>query len=127
MRSDGGLTLIEVVVSMAILFIVFLGMSAGGLVVLDRNIGNTMRDEAVAVAEIEMQRVRNTPFDNIVSVTDNVSRRIRGIEKTFNVNRAVASLDGSNLQVSVNVAWTRTEPGGTKTYNHQVFTIVRKR
>ncbi|MBP2683369.1 MAG: hypothetical protein H6Q79_1408, partial [Deltaproteobacteria bacterium] len=62
MKNDGGMTLIEVVVSLAIVFIVFLGMSAGGLLVLDQNIKNLMRDEAVSVAEMEMQRVRNTPF-----------------------------------------------------------------
>lgn len=127
LRNDDGLSLVEVVVSMAILFVVFLGMSAGGLVVLDQNLRSAMRDEAVAVAETEMQHVRNLPFDNVVSATDNVSRRIRGVAKSFNVARTVTSLDGGNRQVAVNVTWTRTEMGVQKSYNHQVFTIVRQR
>ena len=57
------MTLVEVLVAMAIVFIVFLGMSSAGLVVLDQNIKNSQRDEAVSVAEMEMQQVRNTPFD----------------------------------------------------------------
>ena len=127
MKNNGGMTLIEVLVSLAIVFIIFLGMSAGGLLVLDQNIKNLLRDEAVSVAEMEMQRVRNTPFDNIVSATDNVSRRIRGIGRNFNVNRTVTSLDTGNRQVSVNVTWIRQEMGVDKTFNHQVFTIVRQR
>jgi len=127
LKNDGGMTLIEVVVSLAIVFIIFLGMSAGGLLVLDQNIKNLMRDEAVSVAEMEMQRVRNTPFDNIVSAVDNVPRRIRGASRNFTVDRTVTSLDSANRQVSVNITWSRPEMGVNKTYNHQVFTIVRKR
>ena len=56
------MTLVEVLVAMAIVFIIFLGMSSAGLVVLDQNIKNSQRDEAVSVAEMELQKVRNTPF-----------------------------------------------------------------
>ena len=59
-----GMTLVEVLVAMAIVFIIFLGMSSAGLVVLDQNIKNSQRDEAVGVAEMEMQQVRNTPFND---------------------------------------------------------------
>ena len=61
-NSASGMTLIEVLVALAIVFIVFLGMSSAGLVVLDQNIRNSQRDEAVGVAEMEMQQVRNTSF-----------------------------------------------------------------
>ena len=37
-NSASGMTLVEVIVALAIVFIVFLGMSSGGMVVLDQNI-----------------------------------------------------------------------------------------
>src|SRR5512140_1482027 len=89
-NSASGMTLVEVLVAMAIVFIIFLGMSSAGLVVLDQNIKNSQRDEAVGVAEMEMQRVRNTPFnvltlasDNDPVPIDNVSRRIRGLNMNY--------------------------------------------
>jgi len=50
-NNASGMTLVEVIVSLAIVFVVFLGLSASGLVVLNENIKNDFRDEAVNVAE----------------------------------------------------------------------------
>ena len=133
MKNNGGMTLVEVLVAMAIVFIIFLGMSSAGLVVLDQNIKNSLRDEAVNVAEMEMQQVRNIPFpptaDNHV-----VSRQIRGLNVDYTVARTVANPDNTapatdptNRQVTINVTWTRIENQQTRTYNHRVLTIVRSR
>jgi prepilin-type N-terminal cleavage/methylation domain-containing protein len=127
MKNNGGMTLVEVLVAMAIVFVVFLGMSSAGLVVLDQNIKNSQRDEAVSVAELEMQRVRNTPFDNIVSDTTprHEFRQIRGLNVDYTINRTVVGLNPQNKQVTNNVSWTRWENNTQKTYSHQVMTIVR--
>ena len=132
MKNNGGITLIEVLVAMAIVFIVFLGMSSAGLVVLDQNIRNSQRDEAVSVAEMEMQQVRNTPFnvltlaaDNVSVSIDNVSRQIRGLTVNFGVWRTVTQLNVNNLQVTIRVTWNRIENSLTRSYNHTVITIVR--
>ena len=134
MKNNGGMTLVEVLVAMAIVFIVFLGMSSAGLVVLDQNIKNSQRDEAVSVAEMEMQQVRNTPFsvltsasDNVSVSIDNVSRQIRGLNVNYGVWRTVNHLDVNNLQVSIRVTWNRIENQQTRSYNHTVLTIVRLR
>ena len=128
------MTLVEVLVAMAIVFIIFLGMSSAGLVVLDQNIKNSQRDEAVGVAELELQQTRNIPFnvltlatDNVSASIDNVSRRIRGLDVNYGVSRTVNHLDPNNLQVSIRVTWNRIENGQTRTYNHTVITIVRPR
>lgn len=134
MKNNGGMTLVEVLVAMAIVFIVFLGMSSAGLVVLDQNIKNSQRDEAVSVAEMEMQQVRNTLFstltlapDNVSVSIDNVSRQIRGLNMNYGVWRTVNHLDVKNLQVSIRVTWNRIENQQTKSYDHTVLTIVRSR
>jgi Tfp pilus assembly protein PilV len=128
------MTLVEVLVALAIVFIVFLGMSSAGLVVLDQNIRNSQRDEAVSVAEMEMQQARNTPFnvltsasDNVSVSIDNVSRQIRGLNVNYGVWRTVNHLDVNNLQVSIRVTWNRIENQQTRSYDHTVLTIVRSR
>jgi len=128
------MTLIEVLVSMAIVFIVFLGMSSAGLVVLDQNIKNSQRDEAVGVAEMEMQQVRNIPFATIANDNHIVSRQVRGLNVGYTVVRTVANPDGTtpatdpnNRQVTINVTWNRIENQQTRSYNHSVLTIVRLR
>ena len=134
MKNNGGMTLVEVLVAMAIVFIVFLGMSSAGLVVLDQNIRNSQRDEAVSVAEMEMQQVRSTPFATIANDNHIVSRQIRGMNVGYAVARTVANPDGStpatdptNRQVTINVTWNRIENQQTRSYNHRVLTIVRSR
>lgn len=127
MKNNGGMSLVEVLVALVIVFIVFLGMSGGGLFVLDQNIKNTQRDEAVSVAEMEMQKVRNTPFAAILDNTHHVFRPVRGLNVDYTVTRTVQVLDAPNKQVTINVGWTRWENKQLKPYNHQVLTIVRSR
>jgi Tfp pilus assembly protein PilV len=128
------MTLIEVLVAMAIAFVVFLGMSSAGLVVLDQNIKNSQRDEAVSVAEMEMEDVRNIPFATIANDNHVATRKIRGLNVAYNVVRTVSNPDGTtpatdanNRRVTINVAWNRIENQQTRTYNHTVLTIVRLR
>jgi len=133
LRNNGGMTLVEVLVAMAIVFIIFLGMSSAGLVVLDQNIKNSHRDDAVSVAEMEMQkRVRNEQFsvlaaatDNVPVSVDNVTRRIRGLNVNYGVWRTVEHLDVRNLRVTIQVRWNRIENNQTKSYTHTVLTLVR--
>jgi len=127
LKNNGGMTLVEVLVAMAIVFIVFLGMSSAGLVVLDQNIKNSQRDEAVSVAEMEMEKVRSIPFAAIDNDSRIESRRIRGLNVGYNVVRTVLPLDSNNRRVTINVTWNRIENQQTRTYNHTVLTIVRSR
>jgi Tfp pilus assembly protein PilV len=128
------MTLVEVLVAMAIVFIVFLGMSSAGLVVLDQNIKNSQRDEAVSIAEMEMQRVRSIPFTAIDNDSSVESRRIRGMNVGYTVTRTVANPNGTtpatdpnNRRVTINVTWSRIENQQTRSYNHTVLTLVRSR
>jgi len=125
------MTLIEVLIAVVITFIVFLGLSGSGIFVLNENIKNSLRDEAVSVAGMEMEQIRNFPFDNLYSApgtqsVDNVTRQIRGLTVNYGVTRTVTILDLNNLQVSINVTWTRTENNQTRSYNDNIATIVRR-
>lgn len=121
------MTLIEVLVSLVIVFVIFLGLSSSGLVVLDQNIKNELRDEAVSVADNAVQDARLARFDNVTDLPAyNVLRPVRNVNRSFTVTRTVTILDPDNRQVAVNVTWTRMENGHPRTYSHQVVTIVRR-
>jgi type II secretory pathway pseudopilin PulG len=125
------MTLVEVLIALVITFIVFLGLSASGIFVMNENIKNSLRDEAVSVAGMEMEQVRNTTFDTLYDNTapqppSPVVRQIRGLTVNYGVTRTVTILDLNNLQVSINVTWTRTENNQTKSYNDNIATIVRR-
>ena len=122
------MTLVEVLVALAIVFVIFLGLSDAGLVVLNENIKNSLRDEAVSVAESEMQVVRNMPFASLPGADNTVTytvppRPIRGLSVNYTVTRGIRFLDNDNREVTINVAWTRQG----RAYNHQILTIVRQR
>lgn len=131
MKNKDGMTLIEVMIAIVITFIVFLGLSGSGIFVMNENIKNSMRDEAVSVAGMEMERARNTSFDSLHDNTappplSPVPRQIRGLTVNYGVTRTVTVLDTNNLQVSINVVWTRTENNQTRSYNDNIATIVRR-
>ena len=125
-KNERGLTLLETVVALAIIFIVFLGLTDAGLLVMEHNIRNTVRDEGVSVTEFEMAAVSNIPFAALpVGVTARpvVSRQIRGLTMNYTPSWTITALNADNRQVVVNVGWSRRG----KTYNHQATTIVRNR
>lgn len=125
-KNEQGLTLLETVVALAIVFIVFLGLTDAGLLVVEHNIRNTIRDEGVRVVETEMGAVREIPFATLpVGVTNRpvVTRQIRGLTVSYAPTWTITALNADNLQVVVNVAWTRMG----NNYSHQATTLVRNR
>lgn len=125
-KNERGLTLLETVVAMAIVFIVFLGLTDAGLLVVEYNINNTIRDEGVSVAETEMAAVREVPFAALpLGVTNRpvVTRQIRGLAVSYTPTWTITALNADNLQVVVNVAWTRKG----KAFSQQATTLVRNR
>jgi len=133
-KNERGLSLLEMLVALSILFIVFLGLLEAGLLVFDFNITNALRDEGVRVTEMEMAEVRNTLFAALpVGSTTRpaVSRQVRGLTVNFSPTWNVTALNADNLQVVINVAWQRSAwtPSGRalRNFSHQVTTIVRNR
>lgn len=124
-KDNGGFTLIELVISTAIMFIVFLGLTGTVMTALEFNIQNALLDEAVSVGETKMNELRSLPFDNIVSDATgvDVARQVRGFNVSYHVTTAVGTPAADIRQVTMAVTWTRHG----KTRSHNYSSIVRNR
>lgn len=126
-RDERGLTLVEVLVALAIVFIVFLGLTDSGLVALEYNIQNGLREEGVQVADDVIAASRNLPFLTLSGMlgtdpTQTVTRQVRNLSWPYQYTRTITALNADNIQVSVNVHWQRKG----RTFTHQAVAIVRR-
>ena len=95
----------EVLVALVIMAIILLGNMAALSLSYRRNLQNILRDEAVKVAQEEMERYRDRG-----TCDASVSRQIRNYQWTFNVNCATNSLlAGRITELTVTVSWQDPE------------------
>lgn len=123
MQNNQGFTLVEIMVSLVVLMIMFLGMMQTVLVGLDSNMVNVLRAEAVMIAEEQMDEARDINFPALATTPDEtVERDFRRIaDFQYTLSQTVAVIDANNKQVTIQVTW----PWKTQTYNHTIQTIVR--
>ncbi len=133
LKDSRGLTLVEVLMAMLVSFIVFLGLTETIVVAVNANVQNALREEAVRVAEEEINAVRTIPFDNVVvpsaqlPASETVARSFRNMTINYTVTRSVVNTEANLKQVSVTVAWTRVKRNNNANYSITFSTIVRKR
>jgi Tfp pilus assembly protein PilV len=123
-HNEKGVTLIEILISLLLTAIVFGGLLQTSLLVVNNNIQNLLRDEAVSIAEERMNQARNTPFVSLISEPADVPvvRNFRGVTAfRFNTRMTIVTIDANNKQVAVRVTWSRKGV----TYNHNITTLVR--
>ena len=139
-----GLTLIEVLIALVVFLLISIALMQTALVVIDSNMINVLRDEAVNIAEMRMNDARNLGFtdtvDNLVSDAGGlagacpagfsptglgllVERDFRNISDfDFCTNREVNDLDIDNKEVIITVGWIWKG----QDYTHSITTIVRR-
>lgn len=121
--TEGGLTLIEMMIALVVLLLVSLAMMQTALVSIDANMTNALRDEAVGIAEMSMSEARNTPFDTLAAPSGTVTRNIRNITNfQYSLSGTVTSAGTDAKQVDISVTWTWKG----QTYTHTISTIVRR-
>jgi type IV pilus assembly protein PilV len=122
--NDKGVTLIEIMIALVILMIASLALMQTALLGISMNVQNAMRDEAVNVAEMEMNDLRNLPFDNInTAATSTVaSRNLRGFIINYAISPQVVDINSNSKQINISVAWNYRG----KAYTHGITTILRK-
>lgn len=118
-----GMTLVEIMIALMILLIASLALMKTAMLGISMNVQNTLRDEAVNVAEAEMNVLRSQPFNNIASAaTATVSRNFRGFTEDYGFTPTVASITADSKQVNISVTWNYRG----QAYVHSITTILRK-
>jgi prepilin-type N-terminal cleavage/methylation domain-containing protein len=123
MSDKNGFSLVEVMISLVVMLIIFLGLIQGAMVTIDSNMANSLREEAVDVAYMQMNTARSTPFAslNVGTTTTPVVRNFRNTSVSFSTAQSVATIDGNNKSVNVSVTWNwKNQP-----YTFATSTYVR--
>ncbi len=124
LHDKRGMTLIEIMIAVVLLAIVAVALLQSSIVVMNNNIKNELRDEAVNVAEQRMNEIRNIPFADLATgpTSTTITRNIRGmINFPFTATLTPNVIDTNSKQETILITWTyRGLP-----YNHSVSTVLR--
>jgi Tfp pilus assembly protein PilV len=131
MQNSRAFTLIEVIIAMFILMVGMLALLNTAAVIIENNLVNIIRDEAVKVGDQKMDELRNTSLAPTAWSCAATSRVFRSVTTEFNVCARVTNLssDGNTKQVDVAVGWNHKgtgalSPTGRK-YQHSLSSVVR--
>lgn len=131
MIDSRGFTLIEVLVAIVILMIGLLGMLSGIDLALKENVKNTLRNEAVLVADDLMMSTRAKQFISLSTTVTPAfvfdltrfpeSRRyVRGLYKNYSVRRTITPKTPQTKEVVIEVSWNYKN----QQYTHAVSSFV---
>jgi len=132
-QNKRGFTLVEVVIAMFLLLVCMLGLLNAAVVMMEHNLGNILRDEAIRVGAQEMNGLKNTDFDVLTNtswVCAEEGRKIRGGDINYNVCSQITSPSVNTRQLEVAVGWNHRgtgslEPTGRK-YQHGISSLVSR-
>lgn len=137
MLNNKGMTLVEVLVAMVLSLIISLALLQTSLIGIEHNVKNSIRDEAVGIAEKRINELRSTTWPDALNPNDltdtggvftaftvepTVKRNIRTVSVTFTPTKNIDDLDTTTKQVTVRVSWTWKG----STFTHNATTVLRK-
>jgi type IV pilus assembly protein PilV len=99
-----GFTLVEVLIAMLVLLLGTLSSLVGVMAAGDYNLRNALRNEAVRIAQEQLEDMRVGRYDSIVSAKLDIQRQVRKSPYSFHVERPVIT-DGTLKWVGLNVRW----------------------
>ncbi len=136
MLNKKGMTLVEVLVAMVLSLIISLALLQTSLIGIEHNVKNSIRDEAVGIAEKRINELRGTSWPGALTPNDlsdtggvftaftvepTLQRNIRTASVTFTPTKNIDDLDSNTKQVTVRVSWTWKGA----TYTHSATTVLR--
>ena len=135
-----GLSLVEVMIALVIVLLVFLALMQTALVSIESNTVNNLRDEAVSIAEMRMNELRNRPFDDLdlngaldpnplTFPDETINRNIKNISNfPFTTDTRIDALNSDNKQINIIVTWEWKDKtiANSDPYTHSITTIRRR-
>ncbi len=128
MLNKKGLTLVEVLIALVITLVLFLALMQSALLSISVNVNNSIRNEAVRIAEMRMIELRNTSFDDLTTPDPPdtvIPRNFRNFSIDFTSTDTITSLPAANptaKQIQVSIEWTFKGENHT----HSITTIKRR-
>ena len=121
--NQKGVTLVEVLISLVITLVVFMGLIQASLLSIDSNLRNELRDAGVRIGSEYMARSRSDNWNTLVSDTPPpVTRTFRNRTQQFDLTRTVTVTDSNNKQIDITVSYMYR--GETSTF--RLNSVVRK-
>jgi prepilin-type N-terminal cleavage/methylation domain-containing protein len=141
LNNKKGFTLVEMMIAMVIILVAVLGLVQATLLSIDSNVRNLFRDEAVRIAEEQMNVLKSLPVSDTnlppgttcppPLATNPVIRNFRDITKNYTVCSSISNIlpDGTKKSVQVIVGWNHKKElpltGVTNTeYQYSMTSIV---
>jgi type II secretory pathway pseudopilin PulG len=130
--NNKGASLIEMMISLLILLVVSLALMQSALLGMSKNLENSLRDEAVNVADMRMNQLFSLPFTEAVTdprlaatapVAEPVIwRRLRNFDITYSPTLTITDINADSKQISISVSWSYKD----NSYTHGTRSIMRK-
>jgi prepilin-type N-terminal cleavage/methylation domain-containing protein len=119
-RNKKGFTLIETLIAVSILTIAMLAMLNTIVISFQYGMRNSIRNEAIKMAEKKMNELRNTTFSSLASSTSTETRTFRNLTVTYTQQWTVSVLSTTSTAINVAVSWTYMG----QPYTHSTASIV---
>ncbi|NWF98794.1 MAG: prepilin-type N-terminal cleavage/methylation domain-containing protein [Nitrospirae bacterium] len=142
--NNNGFSLVEVLVASVIVLLVFFALMQTALIAIESNMLNELRNEAIYIAQLRMNNVRDMTYTSIVSDSASlsscdcpsgfyssgecISRNVRSLSYNYCTNLSCTELSGDgncatndadNKQITITVGWKWKG----NNYTHVISTI----
>lgn len=117
-----GFTIIEVLMAMLIMTVGLLGLLQSVNVAYEHSLRNKLREEAVSLAEEQLNYMRTKAEKLEEPETLTVTRPIGGVSKDFTVTRGNDDIGANSLRLKVAVEWRYKNDLKT----HEIYTIKKR-
>ena len=122
LKDKNGFTLLEALIAIALLVLMMLALWRSAAMIMNRNVENSLADEAVKIANEEIENLRNMPFSSLSHVPTSKTeiRKVRNFNQTFTVNEALNATSTSVYVTTITVNWTY----GGKPHSYSATTVI---
>lgn len=123
-KLNKGFTLVELLVSMAIIAICVIGLMNLSIAIMRNNVRNEIRNKGIEVLTNYVDNMTNQSFDDITvgNFTDTDNAKIRSFSLTYTISGSVTNPSTNEKDINATINWTYRG----RNYNYNIETVVTK-